>query len=187
MNPIVPVPIDYNLIRKTFSNEIQRVTSTITVLEEATIQGAPRPQLPYFSFKLTTPGAKSGDDSQYYVANTTFGRGGIRKMTISFHCYAQEQETAYNLMALWQGSLELFQTQANLKAAGVAVWLIGNVADLSQLLNTGYEGRSQMDVQFGVASNLTENLGEIDTAEITGTVDTLQGTVEVFVTAPSQS
>lgn len=181
----VPVPVDYNLIRSTIADELKRVTQTIPVLEEATVQDAPRPDLPYFSFKLTTPGAKNGDDSQYYVGGTSgtvFGRGGNRKMTVSFHCYAQEQETAYNLMALWQGSLELFQTQSNLKAAGIAVWLIGNVADLTELLNTGYEGRSQMDVQFGISSNLSEDLSAIEKVDAVGTVDTGQdGSVEVDV------
>lgn len=185
MKRIVPVPIDFNFIRKTVCNELERVTDTIVVLEEATVQDAPRPDLTYFSFKLTTPAAKNGDDSQYYIADTTFGRGGNRKMTISFHCYAQEQETAYNLMTLWQGSLELFQTQSNLKAAGIAVWLIGNVADLTQLLNTGYEGRSQMDVQFGISSNLSEDLSAIEHVEAVGTVDTGQDTtVELDVIAP---
>lgn len=184
MNPSPPVPVDYNLIRRTIADELKRVTYTIPVLEEATVQDAPRPRLPYFSFKITTPGAKSGDDSQYHVEGTIFGRGGNRKMTVSFHCYAQEQETAYNLMALWQGSLELFETQSNLKAAGIAVWLIGNVADLSQLLNTGYEGRSQMDVQFGISSNLTEDLLSIDTIEVEGTVDTVDQVVEIDFTAP---
>lgn len=185
----VQVPIDYNLIRKTIANEVQRVTQTPCVLEETTTQNTPRPTnpgvAPYFAFKLTTPGAKSGDDSQYHVSGTTFGRGGNRKMTVSFHCYAREQETAYNLMALWQGSLELFATQAALKAAGVAVWIIGGVADVSQLLNTGYEGRAQLDVQFGVASNLTEDLGEIDTVQISGEVENGEVTINVpSFTAP---
>lgn len=184
MNPRVPVPVDYNLIRATLADELKRVTQTIPVLEDPTVQGAPRPKLPYFSFKLTTPGAKSGDDSQYYIDGTIFGRGGNRKMTVSFHCYAQEQETAYNLMALWQGSLELFETQSNLKAAGIAVWLIGNVADLSQLLNTGFEGRSQMDVQFGIASNLSEDLSAIEQVDVQGTVDTESDTVVIDIVAP---
>jgi len=174
-------PIDFNLIRKTVSNEVQRVTGTTCVLEEPTVQGAPRPNLPYFSFKLITPAAKNGDDSQYHTSGTVFGRGGNRKMSISFHCYTQEQEDAYGLMALWQGSLELFQTQQNLRSAGIAVWLIGNVADFSQLLNTGYEGRAHLDVDFGISSNLPEDLGEIDSAQITGTIVTDDGqAIETF-------
>jgi hypothetical protein len=104
-------------------------------------------------------------------------------MTVSFHCYAEQQETAYNLMSLWQASLELYATQTNLRKASVAVWLIGAVADLSQLLNTGYEGRSQMDVQFGVVSQMTEDLGEITSVEGTGAVESDQGTVTTDFTA----
>lgn len=177
--PNVTLPMDFNLYRKTLANEMQRVTKTPCVLEEPTYQGAPRPtnpgNSPYFSFKITTPGAKSGDDHAIVSSTGTIqGRGGQRKMTVSFHCYAREQEDAYNLMALWQASLELQQTQENLRAGGIAVWLIGDVADLSELLNTGYEGRAHMDVQFGVVSNLVQDLGEIDEFELTGTVDTDQ-------------
>ena len=182
--PKVKLPLDYNVFRKAFANEVTRVTKVPCVLEETTTQDTPRPTnpalTPYFSFKITTPGAKSGDDAQTFAGDGTVqGRGGQRKMVVSFHCYSREQEDAYNLMALWQASLELQQTQENLRKAGIAVWVIGNVADLSALLNTGYEGRSHMDVSFGVASNLTQDLSEIDTAEVTGLVNTDQGIVKV--------
>lgn len=165
--------MDFNVFRKAFANEVTRVTKVPCVLEEPTVQNAPRPTnpgaSPYFSFKLTTPGAKTGDDHSTHIGpGNIYNRGGQRKMTVSFQCYAREQEDAYNLMALWQGSLELQKTQENLRRAGIAVWIIGNVADLSALLNTGYEGRSQMDCTFGVASNLVEDLGEIDTAIVQG-------------------
>lgn len=184
MLPKVALPMDYNVFRAGLANEIQRVTKTPCVLEEPTVQNASRPtnpgQSPYFSFKITTPGAKSGDDhSTYDLSTDTYNRGGQRKMTVSFQCYAREQEDAYNLMALWQGSMELEQVQENLRKAGIAVWIIGNVADLSALLNTGYEGRSQMDCTFGVVSNLTQVLGEIDIAEVTGEVAVVDETVTV--------
>lgn len=182
--PFVTVPIDFDLVRKTIANEGFRVTKVPFLLAEPTVQGAPRPELPYFTFKLVTPAAKSGDDSQYHVSGTTYGRGGVRKMTVGFQCYAQEQEQAYSLMCLWQGSLELFATQENLRRAGIAVWVIGNVADLSQLLNTGYEGRAQLDTTFGIASNLVEDLGEIDTAEVTGTTELDTGTDTETFTVP---
>jgi hypothetical protein len=167
-------PIDYSAIRQAFAAEIKAVTGLIAIIEEPVTQNAPRPCLPYFSFKLTTPGAKSGDDSTFYAgdgATTLFGKGGNRKMSVSFNCYAATQEEAYDYMALWQGSLELPNVQAVLRESGIAVWLIGTVADLSALLNTGYEGRSHMDVQFGIASNLVEDDGAIEHADITGTVD----------------
>jgi len=181
---MIQLPVDYNAIRAALATEVARVTNVPCVLEDPTVQNAPRPTnpgvAPYFSFKLTSPGIKSGDDhSTYDGTGTIYNRGGQRKMMVSFQCYAQQQETAYNLMALWQGSLELEQVQENLRKAGIAVWVIGNVADLSALLNTGYEGRAQMDCSFGIASNLTQDLGQIDTAEVTGKVTFDGGEAEV--------
>lgn len=105
-------------------------------------------------------------------------------MSISFHCYAAQPEDAYNLMATWQAELDEPTTQEVLRRALIAVWTIGGVADLSQLLNTGYEARSQMDVQFGVASNLEKDLGSIEHIEIAGDVDTNQGHVQTNFEIP---
>ncbi len=173
---ILQLPIDYNAIRASVVAAVKLSTGLTCIVEEPNVQGAPRPALPYFSMKITTPGAKNGDDALYNIPNGSgqgtdnWGRGGNRKMSVSFSCYALIPEDAYSYMALWQASLELEAVQSLLSKATIAVWLIGNVADLSKLLNTGYEGRSQMDVQFGVSSNITQRLDEIDTATVTGNV-----------------
>lgn len=178
--------LDYNPIRIALVREVRKVTGLECILEEGTTQNYPRPPLPYFSFKITTPGARYGDDSsQYDSTGTIFSSGGQRKMSVSFHCYTKEHEDAYNFMTLWQTSLDLRTVQEDLRRTGIAVWIIGTVADLSQLLNTGYEARAQMDVQFGVAANLTEDLGEIDSAQIHGDIDTDQGIKTIDFTVPS--
>lgn len=180
-------PIDFNLIRKTMANEIQRVcglTQNQVILSEPEIQDEPRPKKPYFSFKFTTPAAKSGDDSKDAVLDengkptTVWNSGGIRAMTISFNCYGNSHEEAYQYMALWQSYLDTYPTQEVLRRVGVAVWLIGNVADLSELLNTGYEGRSQMDCKFGVAANVESDLGSMEEVNVQGQVTTDQGITE---------
>ena len=167
----VTFPIDFDLIRKTVANAVKTATTLTCVLEEPKEQNFPRPVLPYFSFKLTTPAAKEGDDSLEYVSGTTYNRGGQRQMTISFNCYSVTAEESYKYMALWQSSLETDTVQEILRAKGIAIWLVGGVADLSKLLNTGYEGRAQMDVTFGIASNIVEDLGRISQVEIEGTVE----------------
>jgi hypothetical protein len=182
----VTFPIDYNAVRKALIATVTTVTKLICITEEPEVQNAPRPTNPYMSFKITTPGAKSGDDSVQWISGSKFNVGGQREMTVSFHCYGTSHEEAYNYMTLWQGSLELKTIQQLLRKSGIAVWIIGAVADLSQLLNTGYEGRSQMDVQFGLASNLTDDPGEIDTVGIQGTVETDSGTVSVDFTVPEE-
>jgi hypothetical protein len=168
--------IDYNLIRQTLAQQIQAVTGLTAVLEEAESAYDQRPKLPYFSFKITQPGLKSGDDSKQYVQGTasTFNSGGCRKMMVDFNCYAISHELAFNYMATWQTALDLEDIQQNLRAVGIAVWVIGNVADLSKLLNTGYEGRSHLECSFGVAMNLHSDLGYISTVPVAGEVTTDQ-------------
>lgn len=169
-------PVDYVEITTALVREVKRISQIECIIEEPKVTNAPRPcPLPYFSFKLTSPGIKQGDDSKSYVNKGTdklvVNTGGVRKMMVSFHCYAQDERTAYDYMSLWQSCLDQLTTQENLRRAGIAVWIIGNVADLSQLLNTGYEGRSQMDVSFGIAANLEEEFGAITKVGVTGTIN----------------
>ena len=167
-------PIDFNAIRIALVNEIKVVTGLTCIVEEATYQNAPRPNLPYFGMKIITPSVKVGDDTKYNISGDIWGSGGQRKMVVSFDCYAMEQETAYNYMSLWQTALDLENIQFDLRKAGIAVWLMETVADLSLLLNTGYEGRAHMDVTFGIAMNLSSNLSEIDSVQVIGDVNEIQ-------------
>ena len=167
-------PIDYNLIRKALVDEIKAVTfldQNHVIVEETEIQNSPRPKRPYMSFKIINPGEKIGDDSWDNVSDTKWNTGGVRKMTVSFHCYGTSHEEAYNYMGLWQASLNTEPTIQRLRQAGIAIWMVGNVADLSLLLNTGYEGRSQMETTFGIASNIISDFGEMDHVTIEGTIN----------------
>lgn len=175
----VLLAVDFNQIRKALVECLQAVMQQTCIEEEPETQAAPRPPKPYFSYNITTPAAKVGDDSEKYIgthgpAGPTqqfmFERAGQRKMTVSFHCYAQNKDDAWSNMSTWQSSLELSDVKATLRKAGIAVLLNGSVADNSQLLNTGYEGRAQMDVQFNIVQRLQSNLGTIESVDVTPTI-----------------
>jgi hypothetical protein len=189
--------VDFIAIRKAFARCVQGVLPyqdnkpIPVVYAEPETQNVPRPNLPYMTYKFTTPAAKDGDDTKSWVLDdmgnptTIINSGGVRRMTIDFDVYAQSHEDSYNLMATWQTALDLWDVQAILRQTGVAVWIIGGVADLSQLLDSGYEGRSHMTCQFGIAMNLQSDLGEMDAVDVTGVVSTNEGeevTVTVDVT-----
>lgn len=188
-----PIPetsrgFDFNQARILFAREIVKVTALDqerVILAEPEVQNEPRPPKPYFSFKMTTPAAKFGDDSKDTVPGTTIvNSGGVRRMTVAFDCYGTSHEEAYNYMLAWQCALDREDIQEDLRRYGVAVWIIGSVADLSQLLNTGYEGRSHMECTFGFAVNTQSDLGEIDVVPVQGTVQTDSGqeAIELEVT-----
>lgn len=185
------LPLDYNAARKALANAVTQFTGRTCILaEDKKGQPEDRPDLPYFSFKITSPGLKYGDDDKRYtdVANnqTQVSTGGLRGVMVSFQAFATEQEDAYGLMGLLQSGLQQLGLQETLRRAGIAVWRVGTVADLTQLLNTGFEGRAQMDVLFGMAANVVEKYGTIGSVEIEGTVDTGQGEVEMDFTAPPE-
>lgn len=168
------LPFDFKAFRVAIVREIQLVTGLICIREEPAVPNSPRPPsgLPYFSFKVTTPAAPAGYAAQKYTGTgNVFNLGAQRVTSVSFHCYAEDQESAYNYMSVWHMHLNMPDTQERLRRSKIAVWTIGTVADLSQLLNTGYEGRAQLDAQFGIAFNLTQDLGAIETIEVEGTID----------------
>jgi hypothetical protein len=186
--------VDYNAFRKALVKEIQLVTGLDqfhVILEEPETQDAPRPTKPYMSFKVTTVGVKQGDDDKRLIYDTTqnppvptnqWNSGGQRRITVGFNAYGRTHEEAYNYMEVWRSALDLDTVQQDLRSAqpqSIAVVLMETIADVSQLLNTGYEGRAHLDVIFGVAANLVETLGEMDTAPIAGTVETDSGVVTI--------
>lgn len=156
--------INYKQIRKTLSNLVSFVTGVECILSEQTTPQSVRPRLPYFSFKMISPSIKSGNDS-ILMKGQTLSKTGLRKMVVSFQCFSHEHEESYELMSLLQAALELPSIQEFLRKQGLALWLNGSVTDLSQLLNTGYEARSQMDVQFGFTSQLNDTLSTIEFVE----------------------
>lgn len=182
-------PLDFTAFRALLATTVGNVTGRPCILAEQKGQGGqplPRPELPYLTLKLTTPAAKDGDDSRQYedvppvdddpVTQVKVTTGGIRRMSVSFQSFAVEQEDAYGIMCLLQSALEQLGVQQTLRRGGVAVWVIGAVADLTQVLNTGYEARAQMDVQFGVAANVTETVDVVQSVAVDGTVKTQGGT-----------
>lgn len=177
-------PISYALIRKTIVAQITRITGILCIRNEPVVSDAPRPKLPYFAYKITTPGMAMGEASFDHVSGETFNYGQQFKIVVSVNLYAQDQDQAYDLMFLLQQSLNLQTVMEEFRKAGMAIWDFGNVVDLSILLNTGYEARTQLDVHFGIASNLTDDEGTIDTAQVEGTVDTEAGTEIIDFNVP---
>ena len=84
-----------------------------------------------------------------------------------------ENESQYfepnRLITQLQDSLENDLELAILRKSGLAVWVIGDILDTSEQLETGFEPRASLDVTFGIASNREIDLGLIETVEIQGT------------------
>jgi hypothetical protein len=185
--PQVQFPINFDQVRIALIRQLQMSTALTAVMFEPESQNNPRPGKPYFTMKFLSPAIKKGDDGKTYSGQgNIYNIGGQRKMVVDFNCYGNSHEQAYSYMSAWQSALETENVQADLRAAGIALWLNGNVLDLSALLNTGFEGRCHMEVSFGVAANVYEDTGEIDKVTVTGVVTSDQNEeFPISITGPT--
>lgn len=183
--------LDFNLIRRAVCTVMYKslgLTQNQVIEEEGEEPNFPRPKrFPYMGFKITSPGGRYGDDAKQTVLDslgqpTTKVRSfGPRRMTMIFNAYGKTHEDAYNLMMLWQSALDEELVIDYLNSKGISVSVIGGVADLSALLNTGYEGRAHLDCTFLITAGVTSDLGEIETVSIQGEVATPQEIVDIDI------
>lgn len=166
----IKAPIDFKAIRICLVRALEKAVGLTVIMEEPKVPNAPRPALPYLSLKLTTSSKRLGYDEERRPSDTETNTCGPRKMVASIQCYSAKDDDPGNYLALLQSKLQQSQMHDALDLGGIAVWTIGDVADLSQLLNTGYEARAQMDVSFGIAANLIEKVGYIETVIVSGEV-----------------
>ena len=173
---LMTLPIDYDALRTTLivaTEAACELAQGKVIAAEPETADSPRPEKPYLTLKIITPGARFGSDAYVDTSEDgVYSMQGPRAMTVSFNCFGRSHEEAYGLMALLQARLGGdIRLQETLTRGGMAVWRPGAVADLSQLVNTAYEGRAQMDVTFGVTSVLPVDLGIIEQVQVVGPVD----------------
>lgn len=118
------------------------------------------------------------DGDQLSYANNDAGHevgievSGMREITVSCQAYVERPDSldptkhALHLMSVAQSSLGLPATLAALSAAGLAVVDEGDVTDISEVIGEAFASRANMDVRFGLASNVEERTGYIDQTEI---------------------
>lgn len=177
-----PRPIDYDAIRRALVSAVAQATGLDVehvVMAEPEIPNAPRPTLPYVSMKLTSAAIRYGQDALTVDAQGVQHLGGQRGIVVSVNTYGRSHEEAYGVMAALQFGLDNPAVLDPLRAAGIAVWWQGAVGDLSMLLETGYEGRAQMDVFLGVAGNIQSAVDTVGSVEVVGNI---QGATAVDIT-----
>ena len=124
------LPVNFSNIRKAIVDAVQKTTGLTCIRSEPSTSDAPRPALPYFSYKITSPGIQHGDANIGYSSGTEFSYSTQMEMVVSFQCYAVDQDDSYSYLHLWQQSLNTYSTMEKLRQNGLAVWDIGTVADL---------------------------------------------------------
>jgi hypothetical protein len=131
-----------------------------------TRQAAPRPKPPYGTLQFLAPSSREGsiDELRYDEEEDAFFQSGSRIFTATLNCYG---EGANQKMANLRDSLDRPDVVEEFGLAGLAHVSEDGPNDLSELEETVYRERSQMDLELrGTLDREAENVGAIESAEI---------------------
>ncbi len=126
-------------------------------------QNEPRPPRPYISFKIITGPDRDGWDNEE-MTDQGLEYSGYRTMTVSLNFFGQR---ALEGMARVQSRLQWSTTREILSEQNLVFVSDSGVRDMSMLLETQTETRSQMDVVMRfVETDTDEGVGSITRVEI---------------------
>ena len=170
----VASPIDYAQTRKTLVQALCSMTGlgpncVIRAQGQGPIQ--PRPALPYLSFKYRTAAMRDGLDALVQPVaqdSTLWQYVGARGIAMDLMAYGQDQDQAYGLALCVQSGLQQEPYLDILQQSGLSVWTIGDVTDMTTLLNTGFEGRALLECELWQGVNQLVDLGQMDTVSVNG-------------------
>lgn len=138
-------------------------------------ENAPRPTAPYLTINLSTINQIGWD----WVPNPSDNPGNVdivgdREFTIQLQAYGGDP---FTVMENLRTSLQKQAVLDSLRVNGIvfADWFPIN--DITELVDTVFEKRSNMDVLFRIAQDATEALGTIATVELEEIIKDAGGTI----------
>lgn len=135
-------------------------------------QSAPRPAKPYISLKVTGLNSIGHDYEGLPDATGDASFRGNRE----FQVYAQTiGSNAIQYAEALHSSLEMRASRDQLATAGIVFVENLGINDITELLETEWEERAQIDFRFRIASVDTENVGLIEHVEVTQTINDVDG------------
>ena len=176
---VAPSPLDYDAQRRALVSAVALGTGLPpgqVIIMEGETMGLPRPRAPYVGIQVMAASVKMGFDWCTPVVDAPGDPTGLhrfegpRSLSVSFDSFGRTHEEAYGVMAAFQAALEYPPVADLLAGAGLAVWDIGAVGDISDELATTYEGRANLEVTFGANASTVIDLGRIDMVPVSGTV-----------------
>ncbi len=154
---------------------------TVIFAEEVTGSQAPRPQKPFITIKLLSgPTTKSMDDLRFKndpgppeENNTIYTLAGLRQYTVSLQAFGIGSQDNLSLV---QTLLEDPDERQKLKTADISIVNRGQVLDISEIVDVGFERRHVLDIIFNSSSNVDVAPGSIEKATISGKLKKADGT-----------
>lgn len=136
------------------------------------VQAVPKRPYATFAYRIASMRAPFRDCevAAPQVSETATYLRGNRGMGIDVTFFAEDQDEAYGLAGNLQSALFEHDGLKILGEAGFAVWQIGDVLDVTALLNSGYEGRCVLDFQMWTSTHTLVDPGPIDGVTISGAI-----------------
>ena len=130
-------------------------------------QDAPRPARPYVGLNVLVGPGRVGHDALTEVTPGVYDLVGVREMTCSVNVYGERADQFVDQLMC---SLEKPTVQERLATFGLAMIEQSDPTDLTALIETRWEARSQFDVRFRVTSKTRDNVGYVQKVELTNQV-----------------
>lgn len=176
---LAPLAIDYAAARRALVAAIALGTGldpSKIVRTQAQGPQAPRPMPPSCTFSSRTVSMRTGfRDSMLSapdISPTAVRYAGTRGMAVDLNFFGRDQDEAYNLAVIMQAALYRYDLLQGLTAAGWAIYKVGDVTDITALLNTGFEGRALLEMEMWTRSVLLVDPGVVESAQVIGNVQT---------------
>lgn len=126
-------------------------------------QDAPRPARPYVGLNVLVGPGRVGHDALTEVTPGVYDLVGVREMTCSVNVYGERADAFVDQLMC---SLEKPTVQERLATFGLAMIEQSDPTDLTALIETRWEARSQFDVRFRVTSKTRDNVGYVQSVEL---------------------
>lgn len=147
---------------------------------------APRPTVPYVTLYLNSVTAVNQDwtapDSDI---NGVVDMKGDRNFTLQVQAYGGDPLT---LVENIRTSLQKQTVLDTLRANGIAFYQSLTIADITELVDSQFERRAQLDILFGIGQIYTDAPGFFDEIEVEGIIENQIGTVvydeTITITSP---
>lgn len=167
-------PIDYAATRRALVRAMVRtmgLPSTKILREQGQGPIQPRPALPFATFKYSRTSIRNGRDALVAVpsaGDTMWNYVGERGIGIEIQTFGRDQDEAYGLAMAFQMGIATEPATDILSAGGLCLWSIGDVTDITALMNTGFEGRAMVECEMWLGVSQLVDLGAMETVDVEG-------------------
>lgn len=184
----------------TFQKAIQDAIVSASGLADGKViwarQNGTRPAAPYITLNLT-PFTTIGIDGTRHTYNSggasgaeiTLTHGGMREFGLTVVAFGDGlgDGSAMAVIETLRAGLNKITVREALEAANVSFFDFGTVVDLTQVIDTGFEGRATTTLRGYTTQEVTETLGYIQTVEVEAVISNVTTVETVDIGSPPPS